>query len=60
MTDTRRVKMVRLNVRVPDNVWRQLRDVAELDRIRTGGRASVRAVVEKFIMEAISQQEQRS
>jgi len=51
--------MVQLNVRVPDEVWRRLRDVAELDRIRTGGRASVRAVVEKFITQGLTQQAQR-
>ena len=34
--------MVQVNVRVPDELWRLLRDVAECDRIRTGGRASVR------------------
>ena len=47
--------MVTLNVRVPDSVWRRLRDAAEITRLRTGGRASVRAVVQKLIEQGLAQ-----
>jgi len=47
--------MVRINVCLPEPVWRELRDLAECNR--TAGRASVRAIIERFVAEGLQRRE---
>jgi hypothetical protein len=52
------MRQVQINVRLPEPVWRELRDIAELTR--SSGRTSVRAVIERFIADGLARRERPS
>ncbi len=46
-----------VNVRLPEDIWRDLRDVAEDRRAELGGRTSVNRVIVAMVKEALEKRE---